>query len=148
MMGEFIVKLREHYLVWSTIIDAPITNGGTLEELKAWIREEYGTRGMEQLPERLARVEAKGTSSHRDNSAESAIWLNRAGPNESTLTIEGIYRHYCLDEPVKNEWIVPGRVMGGEDDDGLTYEAVTAGWHPEGSRKQHAGDDARPKGTR
>lgn len=144
-MGEFIVKLRDHYLVWSTIVDAPITDGGTLDELKQWIREEYGNRGMETLPERLARVEAKGTSSLRDNSAESAIWLNRAGPNESTLTIVGIYRHYCLGEPIKDEWIVPGRVIGGDDDDdGLTYEAVLVGWDAreaagEGSDGWHSG---------
>lgn len=133
-MGRFIVKLREHYLEWSTIVDAPITYGMTLDELKEYIRDEYGNEGMEQLPARLERLEAKGTSALHEQSAESAIWLNRAGPDESTLTMMGIYRHYCLDEPVQDEWIVPGRVIGDDDDDdGLTYEAVLAGWEPQTS---------------
>lgn len=131
-MGQFIVKLREHYLVWSTIVDAPITNGMNEKQLTRWMRSRYGSEGIKELPERLARVEAKGTSAMNEESAESTIWLNRAGPDESTLTIVGIYHHYCLGEPIKDEWIVPGRVIGGdEDDDGLTYDAVLAGWDNE-----------------
>lgn len=128
-MGQYIIKLKEHYLIWSSIVDAPLTYGMNLQELEELIQDEYGAQGMSNLPTRLERVEKKGTSSMQDDSAVDTIWLNRAGPNESTLTIEGIYRHYCLGEPVQDEWIVPGRVIGGnEDDDGPTYEAVTAGW--------------------
>lgn len=140
-MGQYIVKLKEHYLIWSEIVDAPLSSGMTLAELKRWIRGSYGSEGMRQLPARLERVERKGTSSLRDESAVSSIWLNRAGPNESTLTIEGIYRHYCLNEPMRDEWIVPGRVIGGdEDDDGPTYEAVVAGWDTLASAKGGGSD--------
>ena len=125
-MGQFIVKLKEHYLIWSTIADAPLTYGMTRDELTEWTRDEYGKKGLEELPARLARVDAKGTSAHREESAVSTIWLNRAGPNESCLTIEGIYRHYCLEEPVQDEWIVKGRVMGEEE--GPSYEDVVKGW--------------------
>lgn len=128
-MGQFIVKLRDSYLVWSTIVDAPLTDGGTLDDLREWIGDEYGARGLAELPARLKRVEEKGTSALSEESAVSTIWLNRAGPNESTLTIEGIYRHFCLGEAMRDEWIVPGRVIGGDDDDeGPQYEAIVAGW--------------------
>lgn len=127
-MGQCIVKLKEYYLIWSSIVDAPISEGMSLPDLKDWIREEYGREGLDALPARLARVEAKGTSAMDDDDALDTIWLNRAGPDERPLTILGIYRHYCLGEEIQDAWIVPGRMMGGEDDDGLTYEAVTAGW--------------------
>lgn len=132
-MGQYIVKLKEHYLIWSSTVDAPISEGMNLHDLKDWIREEYGRQGMEQLPARLARVEAKGTSSKGDDDALDTIWLNRAGPDEKPLTIVGIYRHYCLGEEIQDEWIVAGRVMGGDERTGLTYEAVTAGWEVEPS---------------
>lgn len=128
-MGQHIVKLKEYYLVWSSIVDAPITDGMTLKQLKRWMRSEYGVQGMRGLDEKIKRADEMGTSSRGDSSAVSRIWLNRAGPKESTLTIEGIYRHYCLKEDIQPEWIVPGRVIGGDDDDdGPTYAAVTAGW--------------------
>lgn len=113
-MGQFIVKLKDHYLIWSTIVDAPIAHASTLEGLKRWVRREYGQRGIDELPARLERVARKGTSSLSDESALSTIWPNRAGPKESCLMVEGIYRHYCLGEPIRNEWIVPRGLV--EDD--------------------------------
>lgn len=131
-MGQYIVKLGEHYLVWSSIVDAPITNGLSLVQLKRWIRTRYGTEGLNELPSRLERVEAHGTSAHGDKSAIDTIWLNRAGPDESILTIVGIYRHYCLGEPAQDEWIVPHPLNedGEPDDDYDLHGAVTMGWPP------------------
>lgn len=127
-MGQYIVKLKEYYLIWSSIVDAPLCICDSVADVTDYIREEYGCEGVRNLPPRLARVEAKGTSSLGEESAISTIWLNRAGPNESTLTIEGIYRHYCLDEPLQDAWIIPRDVVLDDSTDDTLYDMVTAGW--------------------
>ena len=102
-MGRFIVKLvppnstREFYLEWSTIVDAPVTGGMELEEFKEWYREEHGRIDYDGLQYRLARVEQHGTSSIDTNETpETIIAGNRAGPNESTLTMDEIIAAYCI----------------------------------------------------
>ena len=87
-MGQFIIKLEDKYAIYSTIVDAPIAGGMTLEELHEWTRFKYGQAGIDELPARLARVEAKGTSAINEESAQSTVSGNRAGKNESTLTWE------------------------------------------------------------
>jgi hypothetical protein len=67
----------------------------SLDELREHVKEQYGAEGMRELPERLARVEAKGTSGHDDRSAVDAMWLNRAGAGESVLTYDEIVQMYC-----------------------------------------------------
>ena len=93
-MGRPIVKLGGHYLEWTTVADGPATFGMTLDEFRAYYREKYGSRGAEELPPRLARVEAHGTSSHGDEDVSDTIWLNRAGPGESQLHLEEIVEFY------------------------------------------------------
>lgn len=102
-MGNPIVKLEGSYLIWSTIVDAPITFGGTRKQLEARIREEHGRRGVEELVARLERVEAKGTSSRHDESADDTIFLNRAGPREAPLAREEIVEFYVRrkEEPTE-----------------------------------------------
>jgi hypothetical protein len=134
-MGQFIVKLKEHYLMWSTIVDAPISEGMNLKQLKRWIRSRYGQEGINELPARLARVDKKGTSSFDEESAESTIWLNRAGPEERPMTIVGIYHRYCLGEDMRDEWLVPQEIADMEDSGGKLYDAVMAGW-PEAQEAQ------------
>ncbi|MFA5053971.1 MAG: hypothetical protein WC565_07920 [Parcubacteria group bacterium] len=89
-MSRFIVKLRDHYMEWSTIADAPTTKLMPLDRFLKWYRCTYGESGMAELPERMARVEATGTSVYRET-AESVITGNRAGPDETELTMDEIY---------------------------------------------------------
>lgn len=103
-MPRYIVKLKNHYLEYSTIVDAPVTWGMPLEEFKKYYQQEYGLDGMRSLPERLERVEAKGTSSQLDDSAEDCLSCNRAGPDETELTVDEIYQAYCLRQPVRG-WL-------------------------------------------
>lgn len=93
-MGQFIVRLEGKYIVWSTIVDAPVVYGCTLAQLKAYIRIEFGERGLSELDDRLARVEAKGTSAIDDEDADDTMWLNRAGPAEDPLHKEEIIEFY------------------------------------------------------
>ncbi len=104
-MPRYIVKLQDYYLEWSTVVDAPVTYGMTLEEFKEYYQQEYGADGMRNLLDRLLRVEAKGTSSQLDDSVESVVSCNRAGKDETSLTVEQIIDFYCVrqgegDRPV------------------------------------------------
>jgi hypothetical protein len=93
-VGRFLVKLDDSYLEWSTISDGPCTYGMTLDELREYVRAEQGNEGLRELPRRLARVEAKGTSAFDAENADDVIWLNRAGPQETPLHREEIIEFY------------------------------------------------------
>ncbi len=99
-MPRFIVKLntadQDYYLEWSTVVDAPVTYGMSREEFEQYYAQSYGTEGLRDLPGRMARVEAKGTSSRIDDSAEDVISCNRAGKNESNLSVSDIIKYYCV----------------------------------------------------
>lgn len=101
-MPQYIMKLhdekfaQDYYLIWSTIVDAPVTYGMSLDELKAYYQKKYGDDGMIELEERLQRVEAKGISAHPPfDGIESYFKYNRAGENETLLDKEGILERYC-----------------------------------------------------
>lgn len=104
-MGRFIIKLESYYLEWSEVVDAPTTCGMSLERFKEYYQGRYGELGMEFFEERLERVEKYGTSSRGGWSTKDLTAGNRAGPNESTLTIEEITKAYCLREPIRNGWL-------------------------------------------
>lgn len=93
-MGRYIIRLEDHYLEWSTVVDAPTTFGMTLDEFRAFYREEYGASGSQDLDERLARASVHGTSAYSGRSAVDVMSCNRAGPNESRLHIEEIVEFY------------------------------------------------------
>jgi hypothetical protein len=94
-MGQYIVKLEGKYLIWSTIVNAPITYGGTLSELRAYVKERDGENGLRDLPARLKRVEARGISAMDESDGpDDVMWLNRAGKNETPLTRAQIVEHY------------------------------------------------------
>lgn len=94
-MPRYLIKIKDRFFEWSTVVDAPITYGMTEEELRAYMKDEYGNEGLSRLPERLARVAAKGTSSCVDDSLADLVGYNRAGPNETCLTEEEIYARYA-----------------------------------------------------
>jgi hypothetical protein len=99
-MPRYIMQLEEYYLEWSTVVDAPVSWGMSLEEFKEYYRQEYGHDGMRGLDDRLKRVAIYGTSSHDRYTPDDLIRGNHAGPNESELTREQIYHVYCLRQPL------------------------------------------------
>lgn len=106
-MPRYIVKLEDYYFEWSTIVDAPVTFGMKLDEFKEYYQEAYGTEGMRDLDYRLERVEMFETSSITPTTIKEMIKGNRAGPDETELTIDEILKAYCLREPIRNGWLVP-----------------------------------------
>lgn len=112
-MGSYIVRFDgpngPRYCEWSTIVDAPVTRGMTFGELHEYIAEQYGSTGSLAMPGRMARVAQKGTSAMNHDSLVSCVWLNRAGPDESRLSLQGL-RALVLDHATKDElrkYVVP-----------------------------------------
>ena len=97
---KVIVNNVPQYFEWSTIVDAPVSYGMSLDVFKAYYKDRYGTSGMFELDQRLKRVEEKGTSSYMDNSVEDLIICNRAGENESELTYDELIKQYFSDPPI------------------------------------------------
>ena len=102
-MGQYIVKLDDYYLTWSTVVDAPTEFGMMLDEFNDEYQRRYGEEGMDILPYRMARVKAKGNSAN-DLTNDDLLAANRAGPNETELTREEIVQAYCKREPI-GDWL-------------------------------------------
>ena len=98
-MGRNIIKLpcdgADYYLEWSSVVDAPVTDGMLLEEFEAYYCCRYGHSSMDGLVERLARVNETGTSDMVSRE-DVTTWLvvNRAGDNERRLTVDEIVDKY------------------------------------------------------
>ena len=98
-MGRFTVKLhdekfnRDYYLEWTTICDAPVTGGMTLEEYRIYYRRMYGLNGMENFDYRVKEADQK-----RPDQIEDVISRNHAGEDGEKLTLEEILELYCRNE--------------------------------------------------
>jgi hypothetical protein len=77
-------------------VDAPITYGMPRDEFDAFMQEEHGRQYMENdHAERMARADKYETSAmSREPSLARIIRSNRAGPNETELTLEEIVAKY------------------------------------------------------
>lgn len=113
-MGHVIIKIKDCYLEWSTVVDAPVAFGMTLPALRRHIAQEYGRTGLRELPSRLARVEKVGISSTYVESLAQWLAGNHAGPAGSPLTPDEIHEAYCLRQPIRGGWIVPARDDPGD----------------------------------
>lgn len=106
-MPRMIIKLsegkRDWYLEYSTVVDAPINYGMSLEEFKEYYQEEYGKSSMGELEKRLMRVEEKGSSSMIHKGLNDTIDYNRAGKGETCLSKEQMIEHYCKTDHLKTD---------------------------------------------
>jgi hypothetical protein len=93
-MPKYIIKIKDRYFEYSSVVDAPVTHGMSLGEFTEYYKEEYGKSSIENLKQRLERVEAKGTSCMLDESVEATISGNVAGKNGKSLTADEIYEKY------------------------------------------------------
>lgn len=104
-MGKFIIKLERGddawYMEWSTTSDAPSCYGMSLAELRDRCLKKSGTDGVRDWDERVARIDATGTSllGHPGETAETAIDCNRCGPDEAELSYDQIIDKYCVGRP-------------------------------------------------
>ncbi len=93
-MPKYIIKIKDRYFIWSTIVDAPLTYGMTEEDLQAYFA--HAKNALRALPERLARVAKTGTSALDGLTLEKLLAGNRAGEKEAHLTMEEIYKRYAV----------------------------------------------------
>lgn len=112
-MPSVIVKLDGKYLEWSSVVDAPTTYGMTRDAFEVWYRDKYGRVSMVDFERRMARVEAKGTSCMDASSVDELVAGNRAGVEETELSMEQIVEHYVHR---RCELPLGRRIMDGEDD--------------------------------
>jgi len=100
-MPRYILKLhdnqkdKDYYFFWSSVVDAPVSEGLSKEEFTKVYQMEFGLDGMRGFPERMERVEDHGSSCALGQTADDMISGNRAGDNENELTKEEILNKYC-----------------------------------------------------
>ena len=90
-MGKVIFKVddngEERFLVWSSIVDAPVTFACTEEEIVGLWVEDAKERATEEAQRMIERARATGSSSRMNyNTLADVVGVNRAGPSESALT--------------------------------------------------------------
>ena len=86
-MGQYIAEFGGKYLIWSTVVDSPITYLMTAAELRDYIESEEGKQGLRVLPFRLERVRENGVSGFGVKK-QDLLALNRAGAQESHIATE------------------------------------------------------------
>lgn len=103
-MGRAIIKIKDYYLIWSSVVDAPVSFGMNRADLEAWLKEEYGRAGFPGWLQLIPVADERGTSFYERDSVEDTIDGNRAGPMGACLTLDEIYTAYCLQEPIRDGW--------------------------------------------
>lgn len=94
-MAKTIIHHNGAYNLYDTISDrAYFERAISLRQLQYFIQKEYGDSGLRELPERLERTHTKGTSAHEDDSLAETLCCNRAGPNETEMTINEFIEKY------------------------------------------------------
>lgn len=94
-MPRCIIKIKDRYFVWSTIVDAPVTHGMTEPQIKAYYKRDR--QGVSDWSARMARVEETGTSWLGGETLDETLAGNRAGKDENELTADEIYQQYSAE---------------------------------------------------
>lgn len=94
-MAKLILYKDGAYNLYSTIVDdACYESALTLKQLEQVIRFDYGEQGIRGLPVRLERAHKSGCSSIHGETLEECISYNRAGPNETHITVDEFIAKY------------------------------------------------------
>jgi hypothetical protein len=107
-MSRTIIKIEDYYLDWSSVTDSPITFGVNIDEFMKYYERKYGEKYIkDELPLRMEIVEKYGHSAYNyfHESLEDFVKCNRAGPDETELTLDEIYKAFCLREPIRDGWL-------------------------------------------
>ena len=98
-MSRCTIKIKDKYFHWSTVVDAPITDGMNLEDFRNWYKNEYSSYYNEKLFDKMIDTltkypAANGNGNPIANTIDEAISFNHAGKNGLYLTAEQIYEQY------------------------------------------------------
>ncbi len=88
-MVDVIVKIKDRYFMWSTVVDAPIWEGLLKDDFISFYKQNKNHQEC-SLDERMKRVDKNGTSAMWTDK-EGLLSGNRAGPKETHLTEDEIY---------------------------------------------------------
>jgi len=84
-MGLYIAAFGDRYCLWCTVEDAPATQLMTRAEMIMLLRQEWGERGLENIEQRLARVDRTGCEGP---SRRKLLAKNRAGMGGTHVATE------------------------------------------------------------
>ena len=94
-MGTIICHHEGRYNIYSTFSDEFYFESSiSLDELKAYLKEENEKRFLRELDERLERAHEKGTSAFPDNSLEDTLCCNSAGKNGRSLSFKTCIKRF------------------------------------------------------
>ena len=97
-MPHYVLKIkgkeRTRYMIWSTIVDAPIYYDMDYEDVRKYWNEQFGRQGMLGFKRMMEEVEKTGSSIGQ--SPREIIKGNRAGKNERPLSYDRIVA-CCVD---------------------------------------------------
>jgi hypothetical protein len=109
-----ILKIQNFYLEYSTVSDCPSSRGMDREQIRDYLLKRMGTTNEILIDEFLRCADETGTSTLE--SLDSVLFLNRAGLDETCLTIDEIYQYYCLNQR-KGEKPLGISIMDSMDDE-------------------------------
>lgn len=99
-MANLILHKDGAYNLYTTIADGACYESAlTLEQLEEVIRFEQGEQGVLGLPVRLERAHRTGCSALDGQTLEECISCNRAGPNETELSVAEFVAKYLTLPP-------------------------------------------------
>lgn len=94
-MAQLILHKDGAYSLYTTVVDGACYESAlTLEQLEEVIRFDLGEQGVLGLPVRLERAHATGCSALSGMTLEECISCNRAGPNETNLSVADFVAKY------------------------------------------------------
>ena len=97
-MSEYILHHDGKFILWSTIVDAPVMDFALAEaDFRAYYLERFGSHNIHRLADRLDRAIAKGSSAFGPSTFDSEIVRNHAGPDGTCLTKAQIIARFFTD---------------------------------------------------
>ncbi len=124
-MGHAILKLAEEsFIVWSSVVDAPVSYIMTEKECREWYAKEHGRRHSQYHLDQSIRDAHKTGSSSTFTTLDDIKADNKAGADEEYLTLGQIIEKYVA--PVDTS--VPDCPFCGEEF--VIHEEAPCGNHP------------------
>lgn len=109
-MPRFFIKIKDMYCEWSTIVDGPISYMMGMDRLLDYIEEEYVNHNrfcvtdQYEIENLMNSLEIRGVDyTSQASSVANVIAGNRAGNDETELTLDEIYERYQAPKDNKHE---------------------------------------------
>lgn len=116
-MPRFVCHHKGVFFEWSTVVDAPVTIGMSLDEFSEYYKAQYGEYDFErEFEDRIERATAKGTSSLQYTNLRELVQHNRAGPYELSVPFDRLMKALANGEQTNRIPESECERRGGDDD--------------------------------